>query len=194
MIKLVAMEVITILCFLYCNHIIQTHSFYFNIVECVGPLTPKVVQSTAYYNGNHPASSVLILGEEDGGLDNGKANYWLAEEGKTTGQGFTVRVDYCARMIAGVQIKNTNRNGWSTYEFKVSASLNKQGPWETMVESFLRDTTNEAAPLLNFTFNQQVKLKYLKFELISYHDGAGGGLQYFAAIPATSEYDHKEDI
>ena len=175
------------LCFLYCNHIIQIHSFYFNILECVGPLTPKVFQSTERPNGNYPASSVLILGEQDALLTlkpNVRYNYWAAEAGKTTGQGFTVRVDYCPRMIAGVQIKNArNQYKFATYEFKVSASLNKTGPWETMVDSFLR----EAAPLRNFTFNQQVKLKYLKFELISYHGTRGGGLQYFAAIPATSK-------
>ena len=32
-----------------------------------------------------------------------------------------------------------------------------------------------------------VELKYLRFELVSYWGTLGGGLQYFAAIPA-SEY------
>ena len=154
----------------------------------MGPLSPEVVQSTDHHIEN-PGSSVLILGEQDGRLDNGKNNYWLPQVGQTNGQGFTVRVDTCARMIAGVQIKNArNAHEYATNEFKVSASLNKKGPWETVVDSRLPDTRKEAATLLNFTFEQPVELKYLKFELISYW-ARGGGLQYFAPILATSEYN-----
>ena len=150
-----------------------------------------MVQSTAHPNGRHPASSVFILGEQDGPLDNstpsGKKNYWLAPD-QTTGQGFTVRVDYCSRLIAGLQIKNARNPYRATDEFKVSASLDETGPWETVVDFGLPDTTEgQAAPLFNFTFEEPMKLKYLKFELISYW-GVGGGLQYFAAIPAS---EHK---
>ena len=120
--------------------------------------------------------------------DGSKENYWLAKTGTTTGQGFTMRVDDCARMIAGVDIKNTkNLHKWATQDFKVTASLNKEGPWETMLNARLPDTLNQTAELLNFTFEQPTKLKYLRFELISYYRGDGGGLQYFAAIPATGE-------
>merc|ERR1712192_312558 len=42
------------------------------------------------------------------------------------------------------------------------------------------------ASLLNFTFEEAVEIQFLKFDLISYWGGSGGGLQYFAAIPATS--------
>ena len=166
------------------------YTHFFNILECgEGPLRYKVVQSTENPNGLHPVSSVFILGEQDGPLVNsthwasGKHNTWLLPA-QTTGQGFTVRIDYCARMIAGVRIKNArNQWKWATDEFKVSASLDETGPWETMVDSHLPDTTEgQAAELLNFTFEQPVKLKYLKFEFISYW-GVGGGLQYFAAIP-----------
>merc|ERR1719305_2111198 len=75
--------------------------------ECgEGPLRYKLVQFTAHHH-NFPPSNVLILGEQDGPLDNstpgGKQNYWLAGP---AGQGWTVRVDYCSRLIAGLQIKN----------------------------------------------------------------------------------------
>ena len=70
-----------------------------------GLLQPEVVQSTGL-SSRFPASSVLILGQEDAALGQNKYNYWLAEEGKTTGQGFTMQVDTCARTISGCQIKN----------------------------------------------------------------------------------------
>merc|ERR1719237_1488730 len=98
--------------------------------ECEGPgvLKPMVVQSTAHmgYDSDWPASSVLILEEQDGKLGNsGKNNYWLAERYTATDQGFTVRVHDCARMIAGVEIKNAkNYHQRATDEFKVTASLN----------------------------------------------------------------------
>ena len=164
----------------------------------MGPLQYKVVQSTEYFLAHSswsPASSVYILAEEDGTIPDvspRRTNYWAAEPGKTTGQGFTLRVDYCPRMIAGLQIKNARNNyEWSTDEFKVSSSLNEKGPWKTLLESHLTDSTGgQAAPLLNFTFEQPEELQYLKFELISYWPPRGGGLQYFAAIPVTSEYKH----
>ena len=149
-----------------------------------------VQQSTIAHNGSFPASSVLVFEEPDGELVNSvnrRHNYWMAEQGKRTGQDFTVRVDDCARMIVGVDMKNTrNAHEFATDEFNVFASLNEEGPWEKVVDSFLPDTINEAAELHSFTFEQPMMLKYLKFELISYH-GKGGGLQYFAAIPASSE-------
>ena len=146
-----------------------------------------VVQDNGYGSRWH-ASSVLILEENDGYLGGSKENYWLAKTGTTTGQGFTMRVDDCARMIAGVDIKNTkNLHKWATQDFKVTASLNKEGPWETVLDARLPDTLDQAAELLNFTFQQPTKLKYLRFELISYWGTTGGGLQYFAPIPSTSE-------
>ena len=155
----------------------------------MGPLNLEVVQSTAY-SSNYPASSVLILGEEDALMDNRKRNYWVAEGGKTTGQGFTLKVDSCPRWIAGVQIKNKGKGGyttWATREFKISGAKNVNGPWQTLVEDKLSNTTGgNAASLLNFTFEQPVEVQYLRFDLISYW-GKGGGLQYFAAIPATSK-------
>ena len=149
-----------------------------------------MVQGTSWLR-QFPASNVLILGEEDAFLGNDKYNYWLADHRKTTGQGFTIKVDTCAQMIAGCQVKNLGRGpsgSWATKGFRVRGSLNENGPWETLLESDLVEASwGTPVSLLNFTFKEPVKIQYLKFDLISYWGGNGGGLQYFAAIPATSK-------
>ena len=119
-----------------------------------------------------------------------KANYWLAQHNKTKGEGFTIRLDFCKRLIVGCQIKNKGKGpngGWATDEFRVSGSVNETGPWKTLVEAHLADTRGVNAPLVNFTFVEPVEIKYIKFEMVSSWGGFGGGLQYFAAIPATSK-------
>ena len=125
-------------------------------------------------------------------------NHWLAESKKTTGQGFTLKVDDCARLIAGCQIKNIGKGYFyhrATKEFQVSGSMNESGPWETLVADELVDTSRgEAASLLNFTFNEPVEIQFIKFDLISYWGANGGGLQYFAPIPATSKQQHSSMI
>ena len=151
---------------------------------CGGPLKPEVVQSTAYSSG-YPASNVLILGEKDAYLGNGKYNIWLA--GKKTKEGFTLKVDTCTRMIVGCQIKNLGKGypsgmALATKDFQVSGSMNENGPWETLLEDQLVDTSKKAASLLNFAFDQLVEIQFIKFDIQSYW-GKGGGLQYFAAIP-----------
>ena len=102
-----------------------------------------------------------------------------------------MKLDACTRMIAGCQIKNKGKgvsNTRATKAFKVSGATNENGPWEALVQDELVDTSRgEAASLLNFTFEQPIELQYLRFELVSYW-GVGGGLQYFAAIPAS---EHK---
>ena len=95
--------------------------FRVNILGCGDLLKPEVVQSTAF-SSLYSASHVLVLAEVDVGNQNGKANFWLAEGGKTTGQGFTLQVGVCKSLIAGCQIKNKGRelisgvwnNWWST--------------------------------------------------------------------------------
>ena len=149
-------------------------------------MTPEVVQSTAY-SSSFPASSVLILYEEDAKMANGKYNYWAGEKGKTIGQGFTLRLDErnCKRLIAGFQIKPMGKgvNRWgATKEFRVSGSKNENGPWQTFVEGHLNDTMGKAAPLLNFNFEEPAEIQFIKFDLVSFW-GAGGAIQYFAAVP-----------
>ena len=100
-------------------------------------------------------------------------------------------MDTCTRSIAGCQIKNLGegliRDGRASREFRVSGSLNESGPWQTLLEDQLVDTSGIAASLLNFTFEEPGEVQFLKFDLISYWGKYGGGLQYFAAIPATSK-------
>ena len=151
-------------------------------------MNPEVVQGTAF-TAAFPAKNVLILGEEEPVDGSGTQDFWLAEIGKTTGQGFTLNVDSCKRWISGCQIKNKGKGSsgtlYATREFKVSSSKNKNGPWQTLLEEELVDTTGgKAASLLNFTFEQPVEIQFIMFELVSYW-GAGGGLQYFAPIPAS---------
>ena len=156
-----------------------------------------MVLSTSDNSFYYPASSVLILAEEDAWMDNGQENYWLAETGKTTGQGFTLKVDTCTRLIAGCQIKNLGKGvqtGRATKEFRVSGSIDENGPWEILVEDQLIDTSSgQPASLLNFTFEEPVEIQFIKFDLVNYW-GYGGALQYFAAILATSKASTKTAI
>ena len=130
--------------------------------------------------------------DTDCGSDcSGSYNYWLAEDKKTTGQGFIIKLHSCQRWISGVQIKNKG-NGYDrqclTKDFRVSGSTTQNGPWEILVEAELEDTTNKDATLLNFTFAETKLIRFLKFDLVSYWGSSGGGLQYFAAIPVTGSF------
>ena len=110
-----------------------------------------------------------------------------------------MKLDDCARMIAGCQIKNKGKgldNNRATKGFKVSGSKKENGPWKILVEDELIDTTGFDIPaaLLNFTFEEPVEIQFLKFELLSYWGDWGGGLQYFAAIPTTSMFQQNSYI
>ena len=160
----------------------------FQILDCAGPLKPWVFQSTAF-SSSYPASSVLILAETDAKMVNGKRNFWLAEQGRTSGQGFTLKVDACARMIAGFHIKNLGKgiSSRATRDFRISGIIKGNNLWQTFLEDRLVDTRFIAAPLLNFTFEEPVEIQFLKFDLVSYWGNRGGALQFFAAIPTTSK-------
>jgi len=68
--------------------------------DCGGPLKPEVIQGTQA-NWQYPAKNVLFLGEEDIFFyANRTSNHWLAENYEKTGQGFTIRVDTCARLVS----------------------------------------------------------------------------------------------
>ena len=132
------------------------------------------------------------MGEEDAYFKGGKYNYWLAETRKTTGQGFVIKLDICKRRIGGIQLKNKGKginNNWASREFRVSGSLDKKnGTWEVLVQGQLNYTVNQPASLVNYTFEEPVEIQFLKFELVSYWGDMGGGLQYFAAIPAKERF------
>ena len=137
-----------------------------------------VVQGSSFNHKEFPASNVLILGKKDEWKYD-RTNYWL-------GGSFTLKVDDCARMIVGCQIKNLGEGDASIYatkEFQVSGSNSGTGDWEILVEDQLIDSRNYPASLINFHFKEPVEFQFLKFELVSYWGTNGGGLQYFAAIP-----------
>ena len=133
----------------------------------------SIVSSTDHETGRYPASNVLIL----------ESGQWLARGWMTTGQFFVVKLDSCPRLIAGCQIKNTH--GRATREFRVSGSQNADGPWQTLLEDEL--PADGYTTLLNYTFDQEVEVQFLKFDVLSIWGSEGAGLQYFAAIPVTSE-------
>ena len=144
-----------------------------------------MVQGTEY-NSNFPASNVLI----DGG--HCSAMQWFAEQGKTTGQGFTVRVDNCTRLIDGCQIKNNDCvrvYKKATKKFRLmGSSLNENGPWEILLEYELPNRLGSyRPPLVDLYFEEPVEIQFLKFELVSYWGSEGGGLKYFAPLLAPSK-------
>ena len=159
-------------------------------------MKPEVIQSSEH-SPSYPASSLLILGGgEDGTFADGKRNFWLAEQGKVTGQGFTLRLDNCTRVISSVKIKNKGygrANGWATKAFRVSGAVGENGPWQTLLEEQLEDTRNKSASLREFNFNDFVRVQLLKFDLLDYWGQAGGGLQYFAAILDTRKHHIRKD-
>merc|ERR1712110_129076 len=172
---------------------LQASSGFFS--DCEAPLLLEVVQSTSFNSDYYPGSSVLILGDEDARIDNQhEFNYWLAKREETTGQGFTMKVDSwispgAPRWVGGVRIKNLRKatRDMTTREFRTSGATDLTGPWQTLLEGELVDTTgDEAASLLNFSFEKPIQIQYLRFELVSYWGTLGGGLQYFAPIPATT--------
>ena len=140
-----------------------------------------MIEGTEYFP-EFSAKNVLTLGK-------GSFNHWMAEGRTSEGQGFTIKVDECKRLIAGCHIKNRGIgiSNWGTKEFRLSGSLNANGPWQILLEEELEDTTNNDHPKIqNFSFREPVEVQFLKFDLISYW-GQGGALQYFAAIPAESK-------
>ena len=103
----------------------------------------------------------------------------MAEQGKITGQGFTMKVGNCVRGISGFEIKNKHTD-WGrasgTKGFRVSGSLNEEGPWQSLVEATL-------SSFATFTFDEPVGVQFLRFDLLSYI-GYKGRLQYLAPISA----------
>ena len=75
--------------------------------ECQGPAKPEVVWSTSYA-ADVPATNVLVLGRDDTPESwNGPTrNSWLTEQGKTTGQGFVIKV---AKSYLKLRLKQTNK-------------------------------------------------------------------------------------
>ena len=142
------------------------------------------------------ASNLLTLSDEDicCSID-GKygATYWLATAGKTTSEGFIMKIHSCKRWITGFSIQNKGGGTdvrRSTKKFGVFGSQNADGPWTPLVEEELEDTHGgKEAQLHTFLFDDGAKeIKFLKFDVISYWGTAGAGLQYF--FPKLAEGDY----
>ena len=101
---------------------------------------------------------------------------WLAEEGRTEEQGFVLRSRACKAKIIGLKIKNAAKP-YATKGFKVSGAL-EYGQWESLAEGDLE----EIASLVTFYFDQPLLVGYIRFELLSYHGGKGGGLRSFSLM------------
>ena len=121
---------------------------------------------------------------------NGKGYYWQAENEKTSGQGFVMKLGSCKQTIEGIQIQNTkpkhpNAPIMGTKRFRISGSLSAQGPWgDTLLEEELEDgrrLSGNSPPILTFYFRLPVTLQFLRFELVDFY-GIGGGLQYFLPV------------
>ena len=119
------------------------------------------------------------LGGEDAQVHNVLNNdetEWLAEEGRTEEQGFVLRTRGCERKITGLKIRNAAK-AFSTKGFKVSSAL-KHGQWNSLAEGNLE----QIAPFVTFHMDQSVQVRYIRFELLSYHGTKGGGLRSLSLL------------
>ena len=164
------------------------------------------------HSSRHVAKNVLS--DEEEVSTQHEANFWLAENGKTDGQGFVMRVANSKRKLVGVQIRNTFNAGkskvWATKAFKLEGSLLKEpgtvsqraqgttwtpeilkdaGSWSVLITETLKTKVQGQSkpPLETFFFEATTELRYLWFHLLSYHGDQGGGLQYFAPILQSGE-------
>ena len=141
-------------------------------------MKPELVSGTQL-NG-FPAQNVLTLGEGRLGRI-----YWLAEKGKTTGQGFVMKLGSCEQTVAGIRIQNTKHpNGpmTGTKRFRIYGGLSDRGPWgERILEEEMEDGRRNPPPILTFYFTLPLTVQFLRFELVDFF-GVGGGLQYFSPV------------
>ena len=108
-------------------------------------------------------------------------NYWLAPNGQQSAE-FVLDLG-CSKQVNMVELVNTHNAEYrnrGTKEFKVFVSESLEGPWELVVHETLEDRRYQSDPLPLQTFHfQKRKVRFVKYNQISYH-GLGGGLQYFA--------------
>ena len=118
------------------------------------------------------------------------SKYWLAENGKTDGQGFTIKVGNCSMMLSGVFIKNIHRTH-ATKSFRVLGSMSGEvGSFSNLTEASLENPLLPGAPppiVQLISFPTQVEVWFLRFELLDFWSSneskGGGGLAYFSAYP-----------
>ena len=136
-----------------------------------GPLNPEIVWGSQLDS----VHNLLTLGEDS----------WMAENGKTSGQGFIMELGSCEQTIAGIRIQNPNGPMAGTKKFRISGSLSQQGPWrETLLQEEMEDgrwLSKNPSPIITFYFTLPVTVQFLRFELVEFF-GIGGGLQYFSPV------------
>ena len=171
---------------------------------CTG--LPGVVRSTSFkcpggpeksnseWCATFPASNIFSLGNDTydniGAWTPGKANYWLAEQGKSgKDQGFTLYLG-CNKTVVGIMLKNTRDaedNDGGTKRFRILGSFYEDGPWHELLKESLEDSRQqEPPPVQQFMIANPVVVSFVKFELLEYW-GYIGGLQYFAVNSSTGQ-------
>jgi hypothetical protein len=134
------------------------------------------VASTSY-SSSFAARFIFTLEE-----DVSRKNYWLAENGKAEGQGFTIELGSTPANITGIRLKNCHNAGAkdrATKKFRLLGGLAAEGPWTALLERSLEDSRQQASPpVQELLLDQPAEVRFLKFELVEFW-GAGGGLQFF---------------
>ena len=164
--------------------------------ECT--LNQTITEHTviASHPSNYGAENVLSMDD---------SKYWLAENGKTEGQGFTVSLGSCNIMVSGVFIKNTHHGEHGTRATKSFRVLGREsgdvGTWQNLIEESLENPLLQGAspPIVHLiSFHTHVKVQFLRFELLDYWTKGseetlkGGGLAYFSAyLTAGKNIDKK---
>ena len=152
--------------------------YFFPLTDCVGPLQPAIVSSNSFDPARFPPENLFTL----------ESDNWLARQ-RTRGPVFTMELSACVREIAGVRLKNADYKQWSTKRFRVFGSLEKEGTWRRLLDQTLDDSRfqirsdQNEVPLQTFLFARPTRLRFLKFQLVSFW-GKGGGLQHFSAVLA----------
>ena len=173
-----------------------------------GALQPEVLWGSSK---NDKFAAKNILTDEASDFSNSThANYWLAKRGESEGQGFVMRVGNSRRKIVGVHIRNTNnasKGYWATRTFQLEGSLLEEperiaqrvkentahwtpdilktaGIWEELLNVTLEVNQTQ---IQTFFFDATTEVRYLWFHLLTFY-GKGGGLQYFAPILQSGEF------
>ena len=111
-------------------------------------------------------------------------NYWLAGHGKVNDWARLFLYLGCDTLVHGIFLKNTHNahdNNVGTKNFKIFAAETQIGPWTyPILENILDDANN--VPLVTVKkihLNSPIITKFLMFQIDSYYNIYGGGLQYF---------------
>ena len=153
----------------------------------------RLLESTSYdcpsgiRCGRWSASNIFTL-EDDMWNGEGQKSYWLAVNGESTGQGFTLDLG-CTQSIDGFHIKNTHNahhRDHATKRFRVVGAQEEEGPWSLLLEASLEDSRSQKIPPVQTLMldHQHQHNRYIKFELLEFW-GVGGGLQFFSEITGT---------